>query len=313
MTSQTQAKYKITNWASYNNALVKRGDVTLWIDEDVIYDWEHANDETKPGRPFIYSDKAITCVLSLREAFRLPYRQTEGWVRSLFKLINVNVAIPDFTSLAKRAKKLAVALPITPRSGPIHVVIDSTGLKVYGEGEWKTRQHGKSKRRTWRKLHLAINPETQEIVAEVLTDNSGHDADQVDDLLKQVEAPVATMIGDGIYDQWKVYDSLEAKQIEPIIPPRRNAKVAQHGNSSVPPLKRDTAIRRIRQIGRKAWKEEIGYHIRSLIETTMFRCKKFFGAELKNRLLETQRTEVRLRCNILNRFTQLGMPLFEWS
>jgi hypothetical protein len=201
MTASVKACYKITNWRTYNESLVQRGDITFWFDEDVIDAWEHDNDEPKNGRPFTYSDMAVECLLALRELFRLPYRQTEGLERSLVKLMQAQIAIPDYSSLAKRAAKLSVSLPVTARKGPINVVVDSTGLKVFGEGEWKMRKHGKGKRRTWRKLHLTVNPDTQEIEAEVLTENSGHDADQVDDLLDQVNGPVAAFYGDGAYDQ----------------------------------------------------------------------------------------------------------------
>jgi DDE family transposase len=313
MTATVQAQYKITNWRTYNESLVQRGDITFWFDEDVIDAWEHDNDEPKTGRPFTYSDMAVECLLALRELFRLPYRQTEGLGRSLVKLMQVDVAIPDFSSLAKRAAKLSVSLSVTARKGPIDVVVDSTGLKVFGEGEWKMRKHGKSKRRTWRKLHLTVNPDTQEIEAEVLTENSGHDADQVDELLDQVNGPVDAFYGDGAYDQWKVYDSLGGREIQPIIPPRRNAKIKQHGNAHQTPLVRDEAIRSIRQVGRKQWKKDIGYHRRSLAETAMYRMKCCFGDKLKNRKLPNQRAEARIRSKILNRFTQLGMPRFEWS
>jgi hypothetical protein len=313
MTAKVKTSYKVTNWSKYNESLVRRGDVTFWFDEDVIDAWEHDNDEPKIGRPFTYSDTAIECLLALRELFRLPYRQTEGLGRGLVKLMQIELTIPDFTSLAKRAATLGVSLDIATRQGPIDVVVDSTGLKVFGEGEWKMRKHGKSKRRTWRKLHLTVNPATQEIEAEVLTENSEHDADQVDGLLDQVNGPVAAFYGDGAYDQWKVYDSLSERTIQPIIPPRRNAKIKQHGNARQTPLVRDEAIRRIRRIGRKRWKEEIGYHLRSLAETAMYRMKCCFGDKLKNRKLPNQRAEVRLRSKILNGFTQLGLPCFEWS
>jgi hypothetical protein len=313
MVAKATASYKITNWRKYNESLVQRGSITFWFSDDVIDQWEHANDEPKVGHPFVYSDRAMESLLMLRELFRLPYRQTEGLGRSLIRLMQVDVAIPDFTSLAKRAAKLKIALDVADRQGPIHVVVDSTGLKVFGEGEWKTRKHGVSKRRTWRKLHLAVNSETQEIEAEVLTENSGHDADQVEDLLEEIKAPIDSCAGDGAYDQWKVYETLVAEQIEPIIPPRRNAKVQQHGNSSQSPLERDEAIREIRRVGRKQWKKDVGYHRRSLAETAMYRIKCCFGPMLKNRKLENQCTEARLRCKILNRFTHLGLPQFEWS
>ena len=313
MVGKAKSSYKITNWREYNESLVQRGSITFWFSDDVINAWEHANEESKVGHPFVYSDVAIESLLILRELFRLPYRQTEGLGRSLTRLMQVDVAIPDFTSLAKRAAKLEIALDIAERKGPIDVVVDSTGLKVFGEGEWKTRKHGVSKRRTWRKLHLAVNPETHEIEAEVLTENSGHDSDQVENLLEQIESPIDLFAGDGAYDQWKVYEALAAEGIQPIIPPRRNAKIKQHGNSSEPPLERDEAIREIRRIGRKQWKQEVGYHCRSLAETAMYRFKCCFGASLKNRGFENQQTEARLRCKILNRFTHLGLPQFEWN
>ena len=313
MVAKVKASYKIINWRRYNESLVQRGSITFWFSDDVINRWKHSNEEPKVGHPFVYSDTAIESLLVLRELFRLPYRQTEGLGRSLSQLMQVEISIPDYTSLAKRAAKLGVSLDVADRTGPIDVVVDSTGLKVFGEGEWKTRKHGASKRRTWRKLHLAVNPDTQEIEAEVLTDNSGHDADQVDDLLDQVDAPVDAFYGDGAYDQWKVYGMLDAQEIQPIIPPRRNAKIKQHGNSGELPLPRDEAIREIRRVGRKRWKETIGYHRRSLSETAMHRIKCCFGNKLKNRVLPNQRAEARLRSKILNHFTRLGLPQFEWS
>jgi len=313
MGTKQKLGYKITNWRKYNESLVSRGDITVWFSEDAIESWEHPNAGTKVGRPFTYSDTAIECLLTIRELLKLPYRQTEGFGRSLAKLLGVEIAIPDFTSLAKRAAKLELALRVFSKRGPIEIVVDSTGMKVFGEGEWKMRTHGKSKRRTWRKVHLTVDPDTHEIVAEVLTENSGHDADQVEPMLAQIDQPIATCYGDGIYDQWKVYGTLETRGIKPVIPPRRNAQIKQHGNSSCEPLPRDEAIRGIRRRGRKGWKWEVGYHRRSLGETAMFRLKQTFGDRLKNRKLENQKTESRIRCKILNRFTKLGMPQFEWS
>lgn len=313
MGTKQELGYKITNWREYNESLVNRGDITVWFNEDAVESWEHPNDSIKVGRPFTYSDTAIECLLTIRELFRLPYRQTEGFGRSLTGLLGVEIAIPDFTSLAKRAAKLKLALRVFSQRGPIDIVVDSTGMKVFGEGEWKMRTHGKSKRRTWRKVHLTVDPQTHEIIAEVLTENSGHDADQVVPMLKQIDQPIETCYGDGSYDKWKVYDVLKAEGIAPVIPPQHNAKIQQHGNSSQEPLPRDQAIRGIRQLGRRSWKRKVDYHRRSLGETAMFRLKQTFGDKLKNRNLETQRTESRLRCKILNRFTKLGMPRFEWS
>jgi hypothetical protein len=175
------------------------------------------------------------------------------------------------------------------------------------------RKHGKSKRRTWRKLHLAVNPDTHEIEAETLTENGCDDASQVDGLLDQVAGKTDAFYGDGAYDQRKVYETLQKRGIRAIIPPRRNAKIWQHGNSGSRPLTRDAAIREIRRCGRRRWKEGVGYHRRSLSETAMYRMKCCFGDHLKNREIENQRTETRLRSKILNKFTQLGLPKFVWD
>jgi hypothetical protein len=313
MLARQKRTYKITNWRKYNESLVCRGDITVWFSEDALDSWQHPNDATKVGRPFTYSDTAIECLLTIRELFKLPYRQTEGFGRSLVGLLNVDVAIPDYTSLAKRAAKLGISLSIANKRGPIDIVVDSTGMKVFGEGEWKIRTHGKSKRRTWRKVHLSVDPETQEIIAEVLTENSGHDADQVEPILAQIKQPIETFYGDGGYDKWKVYGLLETENIHPVIPPQHNAKIKQHGNATAEPLARDEAIRDIRRLGRKGWKQEVGYHRRSLVETAMFRLKQTFGNKLKNKTLDNQKAESRIRCKILNRFTHLGLPQFEWN
>ena len=313
MSRTTKATYRVTNWKQYNESLVGRGDITLWFAEDVIVAWEHANQEVKVGRPFTYSDTAIECLLTLRELFRLPYRQTEGLGRALVKLMEVEVRIPDFTSLAKRAAQLNVSLEVPPTKGPIDIVIDSTGLQVFGAGEWRSQAYHQPKRRTWRKLHLSINADTQEIVAETLTSRKRDDADLVPELLAQIDPPVAKMYGDGAYDKWKLYDVLEREEIMPVIPPRRGAAIQRHGNCAGQPLPRDEAIRGIRCVGRRRWKEQIGYHRRSLVETSMSRLKRAFGNRLKNQRFENQQTEARLRCKLLNRFTQLGLPLFKWN
>jgi len=245
-------KYEVKNWRDYNESLVQRGDITLWLDDDVIIDWEHMNSETKVGAPYRYSDQAILCLLSLREVFSLTYRQTEGFGRSLVRMMAIDIRIPDYTSLQKRAKKLDVALELKPVTGARDIVVDSTGLKVYGEGEWKARKHGVSKRRTWRKWHISIDPQTGEVAAEELTDNDQHDGDAVEPMLNQIDDPIETFYGDGAYDQRKVYNVLECEAANPVIPPRKNAKLWRHGNSNGPKHPRDEALRCIRKKGRRS-------------------------------------------------------------
>jgi hypothetical protein len=297
----------VRNWREYNESLVARGSITFWFSEEALANWYHENGVGKRGRPFTYSDSTMETFLTIRELLRLPYRQTEGFVRGLLELVAEGLSVPDFTSAAKRAAKLGITLPVLPRQGHVDIVLDSTGLKVFGEGEWKVRQHGPSKRRTWRKLHLAVDPETQEIVAEVLTTNAGHDADQAEALLDEVPGKINTVTADGAYDKWKVYGAIEGRKARPKIPPRHDAKIKRHANAAGPRLARDEAIRMIRRIGRKNWKKRIGYHCRSLAETAVSRLKMIFGPILKNRLLPNQSTEARLRCKILNHFTHLKL------
>ena len=189
------------------------------------------------GQSVRYSDTAIECVLTLRSVYHLPLRATEGFARSIFELMGLDLDVPDYTTLCRRAKSLQITLP-KKAEGPLHLVIDSTGLKVYGEGEWKVRQHGYSKRRTWVKLHLAIDPGSHEIRAAMVSDPGVTDAEAVPDLLEQEQGPVEAVEADGAYDRREVYQALERRGARAIIPPRRDAKIIRHGNTSGPRLAR---------------------------------------------------------------------------
>ncbi|MFN3422591.1 MAG: IS5 family transposase, partial [Armatimonadota bacterium] len=182
--------------------------------------------------------------------------------------------------------------------------------KVYGEGEWKVRQYGYSKRRTWRKVHLAVDSESGEIQAVELTEANVHDAKVVRLMLGEVERPLVSAVLDGSYDRREVYQALQEHSpwVHLAIPPRQDARIWRHGNTKGPPHPRDENLRYIRRYGRRAWKEHSGYHRRSLAEVAVFRLKTIFGPSLSARLLETQRTQVRIRCRAMNIMTHLGMP-----
>jgi hypothetical protein len=299
----------VRNWADYNASLVQRGSLTLWVSPDVVRAWKPLPDGPRPrGGQVQFSDMAIECLLTVRVVFHLTLRATEGFARSLFEMMKVNVEVPDYTTLCKRAKHLNVSLPTTA-PGPIHAVLDSTGLKVFGEGEWKVRKHGYSKRRTWRKLHLSVDSATHEIQAMLLTEASLDDAEATPELLEQTLAPVEQLSADGAYDKRKVYTTCAKHGVQKItIPPRRDAHIWQHGNCAAQPLPRDENLRRIRAVGRQQWKNESGYHQRSLAETAMFRFKTIFGDHLSSRVLHNQKIEARIKCAALNRMTQLGLP-----
>lgn len=303
----SKTTYRIDNWSHYNRALIKRGSLSVWISQEAIDNWEY-DGPSQWGQDFTYSDFAIETCLRLRLVYHLALRQTQGFVQSLFRLMDVELPVPDYSTLSRRQADLSVALCAT-QDDPRHIVIDSTGLKVYGEGEWKQRQHGKSKRRTWRKLHLGVDAETGEITAERLTENNKHDASQVEALLDEIEtADLSYVGGDGAYDTWQSFDAIKAIGATPVIPPQKNAKIKRHGNSKGPPLARDEAIRYIREHGLKKWKRVHGYHVRSLAETAIYRFKQVISRVLRSRVLSNQQTEARLGCQILNRMLGLGRP-----
>jgi hypothetical protein len=265
--------------------------------------------EKQRGSQFDYSDQAILMMLTVKEVFHLTNRGVEGFMRSIFQLRKINLPVPDHSTLSKRGKDLKVSLP-KKNSQSLNIVMDSTGLKIYGEGEWKVRMHGASKRRTWRKLHIGANPDDGEIQAVLLTENGVSDDQAVEGLLEQIEQTILDFAADGAYDKRRVYDILNAHspEVNILIPPRKNARIWQHGNSKTERLKRDQNLRAIRKLGRREWKEQSGYHVRSLAETIMFRLKTIFGNDLSTRLMETQTTQALIRCIALNQMTHLGMP-----
>ncbi len=312
-TKKKRSNYKIRNWSEYNNSLKQRGNLIIWFDMDTIRHWKY-NGPTQRGSQYKYSDIAIEAILKVGQVYHLPLRQTQGFMCAIAQKMNLSIDIPDYTTLCRRKKNLDITLLVRRKNEPIHVVIDSTGVKVYGEGEWKVRQHGVSKRRTWCKLHLAIDEKTGEILAAELTTNAINDAAEVDPLLEQTKETISAFGGDGAYDKRSVYkklDEVSRKQSRPIkvlIPPQKNAKIWQHGNFKKPPLPRDENLRYIRKHGRKKWKRESGYHRRSLSETAMFRYKKIIGSELSARTIDRQAVESKIGCAILNKMTSLGMP-----
>ena len=301
-----KAVYRIRNWREYNQALVKRGSLTVWVEQGSLDAWDYRG-PAQWGGQYVYSDAAIQCLLTIRAVFHLPLRATQGMAQSVFELMGLGLDVPHYSTLSRRSADLAVDLSRKSK-GPLHLVLDSTGLKVYGEGEWKVRKHGYSKRRTWRKLHLAVDAESHEIQAVMVTEAKVDDAEEVDHLLRPIDREVASAAADGAYDKRKVYRVLEPRAARILIPPRRNARIWKHGNAAGPPLARDENLRRIRRVGRRAWKRESGYHIRSLAETGMFRMKAIFGDHLASRRQECQVTEGAVRGRALNIMTHLGMP-----
>jgi IS5 family transposase len=303
-----KASYHLRNWREYNRALVQRGSLTLWFSAEVLTVWQNTERTGKRGHPQTYTDTAILTMATLQEIYQLGLRQTQGLLESIGQLLHLAVAIPDYTTLSRRRATLAIALPRTRSPEALHVGVDSTGIKVFGEGEWKVRQHGYSYRRTWRKVHVGVDEASGEIVAAVVTTNNYHDSQLLPDLLSQVDEEIRQVSGDGAYDRRTCYEAIAEREAQASIPPQHNAKIWQHGNTKAERWARDENLRRIRQIGRAAWKRECGYHRRSLAETTMFRLKTLFSDCVPARSFAGQATQLLVRCATLNRMTQLGMP-----
>ncbi len=306
-------RYRITNWAVYNESLRQRGDVTVWLSAQVEALWRAERRKTRGGQP-TYSDLAITVCLTLGMVYKQPLRQTEGFVRSLVKLMGVDICVPDFSTFSRRGSGLD--LPLKSRSDkavPIQLVVDSTGLKVFGEGEWLQSKHKtKAKRKSWRKLHLGLDLVTGEIVCSDLTTDGVGDPTALPELLDQIDGDVSHFIADGAYDGDPTSDllvKLFGVDVEITIPPPKTAVLS--AEAAVNPTLRDQRISAIRTGGRVAWQVSSGYNQRSRAETQMGRWKMVIGPKLKARSFPNQKTEARIGTNILNKMTELGRAKFE--
>jgi len=288
-------RYRIKNWSKYNKSLIQRGSINFWFSEDAINKWKNTNHTCEKGRPAEYSDDAILCALLIRTVYHLPLRALEGLLLSLVSSLGLSLKIPSYTQICRRAKNLGKTLNKLSSRRPHDIVFDSTGLKVYGEGEWKVKQHGTSKRRTWRKLHLGIDPDSKEIiVAEVTSNSTGSGDSQIGKkLMKKTPRSAKRIFGDGAYDGTEFRQEIEKNGAEPIIPPPRDAVV--HPETTDRAIqKRNDAVREIYGLGgddeaRRIWKIFKGYHRRSLAETTMYRIKQLTGVNMRSREWERQR------------------------
>lgn len=303
-----KATYRIRNWKEYNRALKQRGSLTIWLCDEAIENWTTEELTGGRGASPTYTDLAIETMAMIQVVYSLPGRQTQGFLQSLFSLMNLDLTAPDHSTLSRRRRHLDITVPVKKSSQPRHLVVDSTGVKVYGEGEWKVRQHGWSKRRTWRKLHLCVDESTKEIVSAVATTNNVSDGEVFPDLIENTPDEISQVSADGAYDQRDCYDAIKQKGAKATIPPRKGAKIWQRAIAKADRCDRDENLRRIRKIGRKKWKQECNYHRRSLAETTMFRFKTIFGDRLNTRNIDNQFKELFVKCAVLNRMTHLGMP-----
>ncbi|PHR61335.1 MAG: IS5/IS1182 family transposase [Robiginitomaculum sp.] len=306
-------RYRVTNWANYNESLRRRGDLTVWIDAEGLKLWTASGRVSRGGQPK-YTDLAITICLTLGVVYKQPLRQTQGLMRSLVKLMGLDISVPDFSTLSRRGQGLILPkMPRSRRTEPIHLVVDSTGLKIFGEGDWLREKHKtRARRKSWRKLHLGLDLVTGEIICADLTKDDVGDPTALPGLLDQIDAPVSRFLADGAYDGTPTSDLLKARfgeAVEVIIPPPKSAIPSPQ--STHDPSQRDRHIAEIQTQGRLAWQVSSGYNQRSCGEAQIGRWKGVIGPKLKARNFENQKTEVAIGVNVLNKMTELGRPEIE--
>ena len=306
-------KHRVTNWAEYNEGLRRRGDLTVWISDEAHGMWSAARRTTRGGQPR-YSDLAIELCLTLGMLFKQPLRQTQGFMRGIAGILGVEIAVPDFSTLSRRGNGVILQTgPRADKQAAIHLVVDSTSLKIFGEDEWLEEKHKtKRKRRSWRKLHLGLDLVSGEIVCSELTTDDVGDPTALPDLLDQVDSPVDLFLADGAYDGEPTSDLLVARfgsTIEVTIPPPKNAVLSP--NAAQDPTVRDRHIAGISVRGRMCWQRAFDYNQRSRAETLMSRWKTVIGPKLKARSFKNQKTEAKIGVRILNRMTELDRPNFE--
>ena len=308
-----KAQYRVIHWAEYNESLRQRGDLTIWVREQAQSVWS-APRRTSRGGQRRYSDLAIETCLTLRTAYRLGLRQTQGLMGSIGTLMGLDIRVPDYSTLSRRANGLSIAQAVRQAgSVPVHRVVDSTGLKIFGEGEWLAQKHKtKGIRRRWRKLHLGLDLASGAIVCANLTHDDVGDSTALPGLLDQLDAPVTGFLADGAYDGASTRDLLRERYgetLDVVIPPPKNA--VTRPQSARDPTVRDRHIAQIRSNGRMAWQAATGYNQRSRIETQIGRWKSVIGPKLKSRSFSRQITEIKVGQKVLNTMTALGRPVFE--
>jgi len=306
--------YRPGTWSQYNRALIQRGSITLWFPQEALQQWIASGHQLwhdpnrRRGAPRRYSDLAIATMASIQAVYRLPLRATQGLVESIMTMLGIQLPVPNYSTLARRRTKLSPKLPRLLPAQPLDLIIDATGFKIYGDGQWMHQQYKNSRHRRWRKLHIAVDAATQQILAAEVTNNDQTDGQMFEPLLEQVPEPVQAIIGDRAYDKRHCYATTLQRRARSVIPPQRNARIWKHGNCAGPRHPRDENLRMIRRRGKRAWKRRVGYGRRSLVETAFSRIKRILGEQLQTRSIAGQTAELLVRCQVLNRMALLGLP-----
>ena len=298
-----KTKYHVGNWPAYDRVLVQRGDIILWLAPEAVATWSAAGVGNRGGQ-LQYSDLAIETALTLRLLFHLPLRQTEGFLTSIFGMLGLNLSAPDHTTLSRRGRHLNLTLRRVQTGEGLHLIVDSTGLSIVGDGEWAAAKHGGRGRRGWRKLHLGVD-RSGVIVAQTLTEGHVDDASTGIALIEAAAGDLGSVTADAAYDTVGFYEAASARGATVVVPPTRTATVSRHGPRS---SARDRTIMAVKEMGRHRWKKASGYHRQTRVENAFFRYKSIIGDGLRTRSPAGRGTEAVLACNILNQMTALDRP-----
>jgi len=313
----SKKSYRVHNWENYNRSLINRGNIMVWVSKDIHSHW-HYGKARRPGGVYKYSDLLIMTALVIKEVYHLPFRACEGMLRSLVSMLKLAVEVPSYTTLCRRASGLEIDLAVGGRHKTkiAAVLIDSTGIRIYGQSQWSAAKGYQCARQAWTKLSIAVDAQTHEILGLAVSDGHAYDANFLPPLLAQLKPSVEKVKADGAYDKRKCYIAAAKKGAYLVTPPQhracvqtQNRNTANHAALNV----RDEAIAMIKtyeteEQGRKAWKIGSGYHQRSLVETAMFRLKSIFGEDVRCRKPDNQAMQLRLRCYALNKMSALGLP-----
>jgi hypothetical protein len=304
--------YRVRNWQDYNKSLVQRGSLTFWFSERIVNDWK-ASDKDSHGNQK-HSNMMICSALTLRQLFNLPLRATAGLMKSLVDLMELSIQVADYSTLCRRGKRLKVNLGVKPSSQSRHVLVDSTGVQVMGEGEWKKLRHGECRQQLWRKLHIAMDADTQMILSARITESVRLDGNYLPELIKEIEGPISQVTGDGAYDKKGCYRAAYIREAKAVFPPQHNSIVQRNKiKKEAALLQRDNTIEFINNGDKvercRLWKQVNNYHRRSLVEAMMSRMKSIFGDKMRSRSFENQKTDLLIRCYAINRINELGLPL----
>ena len=292
------------NWRKYNKELVDRGRLTVYFSKDLPKQWYNTPCKKK-GAPFFYSQDCIALLHIIRFHYKLSLRSVAGFASDILKIMGLSLPVPDYSTLCRRIghkETYAKLKKYRDNKEPVHLLIDSTGLKIFGDGEWHRKKHGICRRRQWRKLHLGVDEKSGQIITLGFSDNKTGDGELFPNIINTIEEELEQISVDGAYDSFKCYRAAAKRRDKPklVAPPKQGA-ILNEATEENGLAMRNSHILAIREIGKKEWKKQNDYHRRSLVETAMYRFKILCGASLASRKWESQLNEVYLKCSLLNR------------